>query len=165
MSRIRSRSGRQRESKSGLGLPKSSFMPWVSINAVAIESARPIQPAFHSQILRRHTRDFGVPLPTVGPGTKTSETTKTIAAGITKPTTMSSHVGIVSCFWKGKDIERSTTEKGRWNGVIEFQPPPTANMALLYNQQRATCMLPGLQSPFVRCQAVTIWYSEEPLTG
>jgi hypothetical protein len=41
VSRMRFRSGRQRDKRSGLGLPNSSFMPWVTMKAVANDSASP----------------------------------------------------------------------------------------------------------------------------
>lgn len=51
------------------------------MNVEAHESARPIHAVFHSQILRRQTRDLGVDLEAVGPGMKTKEMTSVIMAG------------------------------------------------------------------------------------
>ena len=67
---------------------------------------------------------------TVGPGTKSRQTKNIMPAGAIKLTTTRSHVGIVSSFSKGKEMERSTTEKGRWKGVMLFQAAPTPAMAL-----------------------------------
>jgi hypothetical protein len=75
--------------------------------------------------------DLGVPLLAVGPGTNIMHTRKTMAAGMTSPITAMSHVGIVSWFSWGKDIERSTGEKGRLKGVRYSHPAPTAAIALL----------------------------------
>jgi hypothetical protein len=76
--------------------------------------------------------DVGVPFFAVGPGTKTKQTMKVMAAGMTRATTTSSHVGIVSSCSKGYDIERSTGEKGRWKGLMYSQPAPTAAIALCH---------------------------------
>ena len=40
------------------------------MKAPARATPKPIQPVFHSQILRRHIRAFGVVREAVGPGTK-----------------------------------------------------------------------------------------------
>jgi hypothetical protein len=78
--------------------------------------------------------DLGVPLLAVGPGTKTIHTMKMVAAGMTSPMMAMSHVGIVSWFSWGKDMERSTGEKGRLKGVRNSQPAPTAAIALFSSQ-------------------------------
>jgi hypothetical protein len=98
---MRFKSGWQRERRSGRGFPKMSFMPWVIMNAVASESASPIQPMFHSHSFLRQMSALEVPLLAVGPGTKTMHTTKMMPAGAMSETTMSSHVGIVSWCSKG----------------------------------------------------------------
>ena len=136
------RSGSQRESRSGRGLPNMSFMPCVIMKAVARERARPIQPMFHSQSFLLQMSDLGVPLLAVGPGTKTMHTTKMMPAGITSETSTSSHVGIVSLCWKGYEMLRSTGEKGRLYGKMYSQPPPTAAMALLV----VSMLCPGIGS-------------------
>lgn len=124
------RSGWQRDKRSGRGFPKSSFIPCVTMKAVASESASPIQAVFHSHTFLLNMREVGVPFLAVGPGTKTKQTMKVMAAGMTRATTTSSHVGMVSSFSKGYDIERSTGEKGRWKGFINSHPAPTAAIAL-----------------------------------
>lgn len=120
----------QRDKRSGRGFPKSNFIPCVTMKAVASESANPIQAVFHSHNFLLNISDVGVPFLAVGPGTKTKQTTKVMAAGITRATTTSNHVGIVSSCSKGYDIVRSTGEKGRWNGLIYSQPAPTPAIAL-----------------------------------
>ena len=100
------------------------------MNAVARERASPIQPVFNSHSFRLHISDFGVPLLAVGPGTKIKQTKKIITPGAIKEQSMRSHVGIVSWCSKGKDIERSTGENGRWKGVIYSHAAPTAAMPL-----------------------------------
>lgn len=56
----RLRSGLQREMRSGRGFPKTSFMPWVNMKAVARERARPIQPAVAKVSIHKHmTADRG----------------------------------------------------------------------------------------------------------
>jgi hypothetical protein len=126
----RLRSGRQRDSRSGRGFPNNSFMPWVIMNAVASESASPIQPVFHSHSFLLQMSDFAVPRLAVGPGTKMMDTTKTMAAGMMKATRTKSHVGIVSCFSNGYDMSRLTGENGRLNGVRNSQPAPRAAIPL-----------------------------------
>jgi hypothetical protein len=54
-----------------------------------------------------------VPRLAVGPGTKMMHTRKMMAAGMTRPMTAISQVGIVSCSSKGYDISRLTGENGR----------------------------------------------------
>jgi hypothetical protein len=98
---MRVRSGWQRDSRSGRGFPKISFMPWVIMNAVASDRASPIQPMFHSQSFLRQMSALGVPRLAVGPGTNTMHTTKMMPAGATRATRMSSHVGMVSWCSKG----------------------------------------------------------------
>jgi hypothetical protein len=100
------------------------------MKAVASESPRPIQAVFHSHSFLRIISDIGVPFLAVGPGTKIKQTRNVMAAGATRPTTTSSHVGIVSCSSKGYDIERSTGENGRWKGFMASQAPPTAAIML-----------------------------------
>lgn len=126
----RLKSGWQRERRSGRGFPNSNFMPWVTKNAVASDNASPIQPVFHSQSFLLQMSDFGVPRLAVGPGTKTMQTRKMMAAGITSETTTNSQVGIISDVWKGYDMSRLTRENGRLNGVRYSQPAPTAAIAL-----------------------------------
>ena len=105
-------------------------MPWVTKNAVASDNASPIQPVFHSQSFLLQMSDVGVPRLAVGPGTKTMQTRKMMAAGITSETTTSSQVGIISDVWKGYDMSRLTRENGRLKGVRYSQPAPTAAIAL-----------------------------------
>jgi hypothetical protein len=50
-------------------------------SAEANDSASPIHAVFHSQSFRRQTSARGVFLVTVGPGTKSIEMTKVMAAG------------------------------------------------------------------------------------
>lgn len=85
---------------------------------------------FHSQNLRRHISDLGVDGLAVGPGTKIKQTKKMMTAGATSATTASNHVGMVSGSVCGKEMDRSSSEKGRWYGLISFQPAPTAAMPL-----------------------------------
>jgi hypothetical protein len=94
---------------------------------------------FHSHNFLRQMSDLGVPLLAVGPGTNTMHTKKTTAAGITSPMTAMSHVGIVSWFSWGKDMERSTGEKGRLKGVRYSHPAPTAAIALIGGQPWWSC--------------------------
>lgn len=122
-------SGLQRERRSGRGFPKRFFIPWVIMNAIARESASPDHAVFHSQIFLFQIKDLEVPL-AVGPGTRTRQTTNVMAAGMTKATRTSSHVGIVSWCSNGYDIERSTRENGRWKGSVNSKPAPTAAIAL-----------------------------------
>jgi hypothetical protein len=95
-SSIFERSGRQRDSRSGRGFPNMSFIPCVIMNAVASESARPIQPIFHSQSFLLQISALDVPLLAVGPGTKSMHTTKMMPAGAINETRIRSHVGMVS---------------------------------------------------------------------
>lgn len=133
---IRVRSGRHRDSRSGRGFPKRFFMPCVMRNAVARESARPIQPVFHSQSFLLQISDFGVPRSAVGPGTQMRHTMKTMAAGAMRDTTTRSHVGIISLVWYGYDMSRLTGEKGRLNGSTYSQPPAMAAMAMMTIQSK-----------------------------
>jgi hypothetical protein len=107
-----------------------SFMPWVIRKAVARERARPIQPVLSSQSFLRQMSDFGVPRLAVGPGTKSRQTMKMMAAGATRLQKMRSHVGMRSWCWNGYEMLRSTGEKGRLYGKMNSQPPPTAAMPL-----------------------------------
>lgn len=111
-------------------------MPCVMRNAVASESARPIQPVFHSQSFLLQMSDLGVPRSAVGPGTQTRHTIMTMAAGAMSETTTRSHVGIISLVWYGYDIERSTGEKGRRKGSTYSQPPAMAAMAMMTIQSK-----------------------------
>lgn len=77
-------------------MPKIIFMPCVIRNAIASESASPIQPVLSSHSFLRMISDFGVPLLAVGPGTKIMHTTKTITAGATSDMSMRRYVGMAS---------------------------------------------------------------------
>ena len=105
-------------------------MPWVIMKAVASDSARPIQPMFHSQSFLRQMSALDVPPAAVALGTRTMQTTKMMPAGAMSEMTTSSHVGIVSWCWNGYEMLRSTGEKGRLYGKTYSQPAPTAAMAL-----------------------------------
>lgn len=129
-SEMRSRSGWQRDSKSGRGLPKMSFIPCVIMKAVASERQRPIQPVFSSHSFLLQMSALGVPLLAVGPGTKIMQTKKTMAPGAMSATTTSSHVGIISWCWNGYEMFRSTGEKGRLYGKMYSKPAPIAAIAL-----------------------------------
>lgn len=124
------RSGLHRLSRSGLGLPNKAFMPSVKRKALAMASASPIQPVFHSQSLRRHINDLGVPLPKVGPGTKRRLTKKMMTAGTTRETITSTVVEMVSFTLKGKEMLASTGENGRRFGEILVNRAPTIAMSL-----------------------------------
>lgn len=100
------------------------------MNAVASESASPIQPVFHSHSFLLQMSDFAVPRLAVGPGTKMMDTTKTMAAGIMRAMRTKSHVGIVSCSSNGYDMSRLTGENGRLKGVRNSQPAPRAAIPL-----------------------------------
>lgn len=132
----RSRSGRQRDNRSGRGFPNKSFMPWVIMNAVARDRASPIQPVFHSHSFLLQISAFDVPRLAVGPGTKMMHTKKTMPAGMTRATTTKSHVGIFSCSWYGYDMSRLTRENGRLKGVRNSHPAPRAAMPLRRCQLR-----------------------------
>lgn len=85
----------QRAMRSGLAFPNRPFMPSVIMKAIAHESARPIQPVFHSQSLRRQIRAFPEPV-VVGPGTKIMTMKKMMMAGAIKDTTTRTAVETVS---------------------------------------------------------------------
>jgi hypothetical protein len=71
-------------------------MPFVMIQAVAQDNASPVQPANHSHNFLLHTKDLGVDLGTVGPGTSKKATSKMITAGAIRATTTRTVVEIVS---------------------------------------------------------------------
>ena len=79
----------------------------------ASAKARPSQPVFHSQSLLLKIAVLGVPLRTVGPGTKMSDIAKIITAGATRPTTAKTAEDTFSFSTKGKEMSGSVREKGR----------------------------------------------------
>ena len=90
------KSGWHRLSKSGLALPNKFFIPSVKKKTDARASANPSQPVFHSQSLLLKMAALGVPLRTVGPGTKRSDMKRIITAGATNETTTSTAVDTFS---------------------------------------------------------------------
>lgn len=92
----RERSGLHRPRRSGLGFPTRFFVPSVMKKAIARESPRPIQPAFHSHSLRFQSFVLEAGLPEVGPTPMKSEVIKTITPGITRPMTTRRLVEIFS---------------------------------------------------------------------
>lgn len=100
-SAMRPRSGLQRARRSGRGLPIRTFRPCVAAQALAMASARPIQPTFHSQNLRRMycaAGGFGVGFEGVVAfaGTSSHERRKIIIAGAKRQTRMRVFVVTVS---------------------------------------------------------------------
>ena len=83
----RERSALHRDKRSGLGFPTRFFVPSVIKKAIARESPRPIQPAFHSHSFRFQSFVFEAGLPEAGPTPTKRETMKTMAPGITRPMT------------------------------------------------------------------------------
>lgn len=137
-------------------------MPCVIMNAVARERARPIHPVFHSQSFLLQINDLGVPLLAVGPGTKIRQTMRMMAAGATSEIITRSHVGIVSWFSNGYDIERSTSEKGRWNGSMYSQPAPTAAIAIITiqsNMYEKTSRFDGRAFMFSDGMSAAVYYA------
>jgi len=118
-------------------------MPSVMRKALARASASPIQPVFHSQSLRRHINDFGVPLPNVGPGTKRRLTKKMMTAGTTRETITSTVVEMVSFSLKGKEMLASTGENGRRFGVILVNRAPTIAMSLCSSISKMRVIVAG----------------------
>lgn len=102
-----SRSGRQRESRSGRGFPNMFFMPFVMNQAPHIANASPSQPTCNSHNLRFQMRAFGVPLGIVFPGTRTRQTMAMMMMGTRTAQIAASHIGTVSCSVKGKLVGRS----------------------------------------------------------
>ena len=92
----RERSGLHRAKRSGLGFPTRFFVPSVMKKAIARDSPRPIQPAFHSHSLRVQSFVLEAGLLDVGPTPMNSETTKMMTPGITKPMTTRRPVEIFS---------------------------------------------------------------------
>lgn len=92
----RERSGLHRAKRSGLGFPTRFFVPSVIKKAIARDSPRPIQPAFHSHSLRFQSFVLEAGLPEVGPTPMNSETIKMMTAGITRPMTTRRPVEIFS---------------------------------------------------------------------
>lgn len=107
------RSGSHRLKRSGRGLPYRFFIPSVKKKVEASDRARPSQPVFHSQSLLLTMAALGVPLRTVGPGTKRSDTAHMITAGATKPTTAKTAEDTFSFSTYGKEMSGSVSEKGR----------------------------------------------------
>lgn len=95
-SAMRATSGLQRARRSGRGLPIRAFRPCVADQALAMASARPIQPTFHSQNLRRMYCAAGglgepelVVVETVAfAGTRSHESRNIITAGAKRQTRM-----------------------------------------------------------------------------
>ena len=123
------RSGWQRESRSGRGLPNTFFILLVTSQVSARLSARPLHPAFSSQSLRRQTTSRGVRRLTAGPGTRNRHMRKMMRPGTGMSTTSKSHEGTCS-FAYGNEMLRSTSEKGLWNGEAKLSPPATPAMPL-----------------------------------
>lgn len=93
---IAAKSGWHRLNKSGRAFPNKFFIPSVKKKTDASASARPSQPVFHSQSLLLRMASLGVPLRTVGPGTKKSEMRKIITAVATNETATSTPVDTFS---------------------------------------------------------------------
>ena len=130
------RSGLHRARRSGRGLPIAFLVPFVMMKAIASETARPIQPAFHSQSLRRRDAPLELPSPVAGPRPMNIAMTKTTTAGTTSPRMMSRPVDIFSCETYGKEMLGSATLKGRLLGVMAENAAPTAAMALPWCELR-----------------------------
>ncbi len=103
--------------RSGLGRPLRFFSPLVMRFAAVSDKARPNQPVNSSHSLRCHINDFGVNFKTVGPGTRSNETSATMTAGASTDANM--RVVFVTVSWtvKGKLMLESPREKGRLLGV------------------------------------------------
>lgn len=110
---IFAKSGSQRLSRSGLGLPNKFFIPSVNRRVVARASARPNQPACHSQSLSLYMADMGMPFRMPGPGTRKRHIRKMMTAGATTAITPSTAVEICSLSTYGKDISGLVRSKGR----------------------------------------------------
>lgn len=108
------KSGSQRLSRSGLGLPNKFFIPSVNKKVVARANASPSQPVCHSQSLSLYIADIGVPLRTLGPGTNKRHMRKMMTAGAANAIATSAALGIRSLSTKGKDISGLVRSKGRW---------------------------------------------------
>lgn len=110
------RSGLQRASMSGRGLPKRFFNPSVAMNAPTTASPRPSQPACHCHSFCRQIRAQRwlrlAFLSTMGPGIQRSETTAMITAGAIKATTTATPMDIVCGFTQGREMLGSDSEKG-----------------------------------------------------
>lgn len=126
-----SKSGSHLAIKSGRGLPKSSFMPFVISNVAARVNPRPIQPVFHSQNFLLHTKPFGVPLETVGPGIRVKQMMKIMRAGAANPTMTSTYVLTVSGSVCGNESVGSARLNGLWFGEIFVRRAATMAMILL----------------------------------
>jgi hypothetical protein len=83
-------------------LPKKFFMALVKNHARERAKMRPSRPTWNSQSLRCQMSVLGVPLETVGPGTKIKETTATITAGTPMARMKSRQIGTSSCAMYGK---------------------------------------------------------------
>lgn len=111
---IFSKSGSQRPSRSGLGLPNKVFIPSVNRRVVARAKASPSQPVCHSHSLSLYIADVGVPLRTLGPGTRKRHMRKMMTAGAATAITPSTVVEICSVATYGKDISGLVRSNGRW---------------------------------------------------
>lgn len=76
-------------------------MPWVTVKADAHDRQSPIQAVFHSQILRRHIRDFGVWRVAVGPGIQMRQMSKVMKPGARRAITARSQDSTISFSSKG----------------------------------------------------------------
>ena len=138
--RLFARSGLHRARRSGRGLPITFLVPLVMMKATASETARPIQPAFHSQSLRRNDAPLELASAVAGPRPMNIAMTKTTTAGTTSPKTMSRPVLIFSFETYGKEISGSVMLKGRLLGVMTENAAPTAAMALsCCEQDKKSC--------------------------
>ena len=108
------KSGSQRLSRSGLGLPNRFFIPSVNRRVVTRANASPSQPTCHSQSLSLYIADVGVPLRTLGAGTRKRHMRKIMTAGATTAITPSTAVETCSLATYGNDISGSVRSKGRW---------------------------------------------------
>ena len=125
----RERSGLHRASMSGLGFPTRFLVPSEMKNAMASDRARPIQPAFHSQSLRRSSEVLDI-FSWAGPTPMNRAITKMMTAGAINETTTSTAVEIFSLMTHGKLMVGSARSKGRLLGVMSEKAAPTPAIAL-----------------------------------
>ena len=114
---------------SGLGFPTRFLVPSEMKNAMANDRARPIQPAFHSQSLRRSNEVLDI-FSWVGPTPMNKAIRKMMTAGAINETTTSTAVEIFSLMTHGKLMVGSARSNGRLLGVMSEKAAPTPAIAL-----------------------------------
>ena len=98
-------------------------------NATATDNARPVTAANISQSFRRHARvELNERSPLV-PGTAMRQMSAIMTAGAASAARART-VTLTVCGLAGKDIARSTREKGRRSGDTKLSPPPTTAKSL-----------------------------------